>query len=296
MLAQIEVHLEQLESIFSGRYADLSPQLARKLQALLESSSRESLVPIDLIHKISSVFKRLLIELIQIQYNTKQREEDAKRLFQAKNCTILDPNLSDLIINSLVRLYKANISDTSYERGVLIKYLMNEFRNEGYDNKKQVEKIIQTLYRCSCFDIMPMVGSPVRLKLKSELCSEIDVRLKHDFELIKLAHSNYIRLTPESWAYLLYRNCNQDLISRMQSLIDKDKNPPTVGELEHALSKTCDKYNIGSYIDDLKGLEFLIDQGTTNSVDEALVCNSLMRLTRLSNLFSIRQNRRRLTN
>lgn len=292
----IRSNLDRLSSLLSEESSQtISPQLKRKLQILVEVPEVDW-ISCEFVQKISSIFKRLLLELIQIQFNTKQREQDAKRIIESQKCT-LDPGLIDNVMRSLVKLFRAKTrlsTDTSYERNVIIKFLMNELQDER-KSKKQIEEVVQTLYSLSFFDIMPMVGSPARLKLKSDLCNVIDVRLKFDFEMIKLAQSKHIRLSPESWAFLLHRDSNQETMSRMQSLIDKDRSAPRVDELEYAISKMSDKFNLKPSLNELQMLENLLDSAPSNcTLEESFINNLLTYLLRISDLFALRYCRRKV--
>lgn len=290
---------QEFADIFRRDSKKLSPQLAKRLQLLLETLKTTTCCDINstkkIFHIVSSVFNRLLLEILQAHYNTKQRERDALRIIESKNC-ILEPNLTDTVINSLIKLNKADgvrCGDTYYERKVLVKFLLNELQGEQKYSKNQIEKVIQTLYRCSCFQIITKQGAPSGLKIKEELQNFTDIRLKHDSELIKLVQSCNIRLTPESWCYLLYRSSNPDILSRIQSLLDKNQNPVTVNEIHEEIEKIGDRYNILDSLKKLQHIQNLIeDQLKINEFNNLKILESVLNdLLMLSSLFTIRQSR-----
>ena len=272
----------------------VSPQQKRKLLQLITSTHFCSRSRPEFIRRLATVFNRLLLELIQAHYNTKQREQDVIREVEQVGCSIHNPDLTDTVIQLLIKLYKAanQCTDTSFERKVLIKFLFKELGEQGA-KQRQIEKIVQTLYRCSCFDVIVCEGASSRLKLKAEFRNEFDLRQQHDTEIIKIATSHQIRLPPERWAYLLTERSNADSVSRMQSILDKCQNPPTVEELQTAISKVGDKYNLNRYLNNLRIIQELLDDNreSDSTSGERKIVLILERLTNLTYLFSIRQSR-----
>lgn len=289
--------LREISQVLTDSEPFISPQQTRRLLQLISSPTNDPNCLDEIVRRASSVFNRLLLELIQAHYNTKQRERDFIRLINSRGCTILDPNLTNTVIDLLMRLKKAagQCVDTSLERSVLIKFLLKELGECGH-SKRQIEKVVQTLYRCSCFQVTRSDGVPGRLKLRGDLCNGDLLRQKHDIELIKLAQSNHIRLPPESWAYLLHRSSCSDSISRMQSILDKHLTPATVDELCVSIYKANDKYKIDQYLDNLRTIQDLFESVTrgrdNNRVDT--VREIMQRLTQLRHLFGIRQCREKL--
>jgi hypothetical protein len=267
---RIQVVLESFAELLSQQAAHLSPQLSKRLAQVLSSFTNPSDVS-KIFHRMSSLFQRVLLELIQAQYNTKQREQDVKRLIESKGCSIDDPELIDQIIEFLVRLYKAAVQfndDNSFERRNLIKYIMKELGPEQRNKEKQVKAIIQTIYRCSCFHVTQQDGNPSRLKLKENLYDPNELRYKLDAELINIARANCIRLPPDSWAYLLHKRSSPENISQMQSILDKHISPIEIEELEAAIQKSGDKLCLSKFLDDLKSVQdLLIEFGLSLSAD-----------------------------
>lgn len=299
-----ERKLKNLSAYINGVLGEepgaISQQLLRRLHHLVGFNIKGKLGPDatgakELTLRISSVFNRLLLEIIQAHYSTKQREHDFKKLVDSKGCTISNPTLTDAVMSQLVKLYKAtdHFTDTSFERDVLIEFLLKKLANQNC-TKRQISRILQTLYKCSCFLITHMDGAPGRLKLRSELVNEDDLRYQHDVELIKLAQEHSIRLTPESWAFLLRGNSYPKNISNIQSILDKFLSPPSVQELEQAIEISGDKFGLASVICNLRDFECLI----RDSLSRPILCDQLdsiyeivERLPQLTNLYTIRQNR-----
>lgn len=279
----VEPYFELLKLELQG---NLSPQLRRRISHLIESTVNNDSQPTEVVRRISSVFDRLLLELIQAHYNTKQREQDFLRLVKSRGC-IVRPDLIDVTLDLLLKLHKATgqCFDTSFERKILIKYLLKELEKRGFV-KNQVERIVQTLYRCSFFHVISKDGDPARFKLKEELASPSEMRLKHDSELIKMAVANLIRLPPDSWAYLLYHSSNTSIISAMQSLLDKHQTEVSVKELQECIIKTGDKYGL-----DLQYLQQIQDLIKSSNVEIGTVVDLLEKLLKLRPLFVLRQHR-----
>lgn len=284
--------IELAEFARDNSYASLSPQLSKRLIGLIASSHEHSERFIDFLRKIESFFHRLLVELIQAHYNTKRREQDVRKLICKSGCSIEHPALTDAVVEALIRLYDVTHDeiDTSYERSVLIRFLSNEL---GEQNRNQLEKILQTFYRSSCFYITPGVDAPCRLRLKENIRSPYQLRQQHDAEMIKLAQSKGIRLSPESWAYLLHGRSSLDHISRIQSLLDKQRMTPTVGELRAAILEMGDQHRIQEYLGDLEDIEVrMIAMMGRQDPKQGEVVEVLRLLARLKHLFVIRQLRR----
>uniref|UniRef100_A0A6G1SMS4 RING-type E3 ubiquitin transferase n=1 Tax=Aceria tosichella TaxID=561515 RepID=A0A6G1SMS4_9ACAR len=317
IFGNIEVVLKSFASLLEEQTVHLSPQLSRRLTQLLTSFANPSNV-YEIFNRISSLFQRLLLELIQAQFSTKQREQDLIRLVENKGCSIKYPELTDRVIELLIRLYKAAVqySDTSLERRNLIKYIMKEL-GPNY-KQRQVERVIQTIYRCSCFHVTQRDGHPSRLKLKENLCDASELRHQLDVELINMAKAESIRLCPESWAYLLHGRSTPENISRMQSILDKQTTSIEVGELEVAIQKSGDRLCLFPFMNDLHYVQNLIielglslsmkppDPPAMGSVGHDIQnehCDNLQKaveimekLLDLKYLFVVRQHRSRLTN
>lgn len=292
----IDYYLEELVKILQMESNHISPQLKRRLECLTDSNDFKKNINngrYELVRRIASVNNRLLVELVQAHYNTKQREQDLRRLIESLGCSILEPELTDAVIDLLVKLYKAagQCTDTSFERDVLIKYLLMEL---GHEKKKLIGKVVQTLYRSSCFNIRGKEGEKARFELKEGLHNALDLRQKHDIEMIELAQTNHIRLTAESWAYLLHGRSDSQNVARMQSLLDKQQSSVKVSELEEAIGRVGDKYSINSYLNDLQQLQDLTTSilNEPNISIELVLLNDLMRkLVKVKHLFTVRQRR-----
>lgn len=287
------------DMLTEDKMADLSPQLRRKLEQLNDATCCFGQNKKEFVTRFSSVFERLLIEMIQAHYNTKQREQDLIKLVKSKGC-LISREFIDSVIELLVQLYKkapSQFADTSYERKVLHLFLSNKLSNKESKNDKEVQKLVQTLYRCNCFDIIKMNDSPGRLKLKDALCGASDIRQLHDEELIKMALTSQppIRLPPDRWTNLLYRLNHHDKESKIQSLLCKHHVCPTVQELELVMNKAQKRYDILKDIDELRNIEELVkvmlNQPENVKID--LVVEAFKRLLRLKHLFIIRQCRGR---
>lgn len=277
----------------------LSPQLLKRLTTLtnlnlITSSDGGSIK--NIVTKIASVINRLIMELNQVHYNTKQREQDFIRLVNSKGCSINDPSLTDEVLNLLLKIHKAadQCIDTSFEREVLIKFLEIELVNYNC-TKRQLRRIVQTLYACSCFEIIEGSNRPGKLRLKDELSTFDELRLKHDLGLIKMAQAEYIRLPPESWSFILYGNSYPETTSKIQSILDKYQRPVEVSELEYTIKRVGDKYNLQSVLPELKRIQNLItecnkeDNSKINHIER--IDEILSILLNMENLFTIRQSR-----
>lgn len=276
---------------------NISPQLRRCLLSLVESTFIfNNSARFKYLLKLSSVFNRLLLELIQAHFNSKERKEAFRRLVCSKGCTIDNPKLTDAVIESIVKPFKdANQSvDTSLERKLLINFVWRDLKIPHGDlkTKKQVERIIQTLYKSECFHVIKRDALPSKLKLKKELCDCVDLRLKHDVGLIKLAQEteNRIRLSPESWAFLLYNRSFQEDLSRLQSILDKYQTDPTVPELEDAIKLTGDKYGMSKYLEILYQIETFLSCSQPDVAIET-VYGIVERLYQAREIFILRQCR-----
>lgn len=297
----------ELNSLFGPNHQRgsnvISSQLSRRLTILIDSAAEIELNPDkfrEISSKLSSVFSRLVLELIQAHYSTKQREHDFVRLVDSKGCSITNPALTDAVISLLIKLYKAagQCSDTSFERNVLLKFLLKEL-SEFKHAKRQVRRVVQTLYKCSCFIITSREGAPGRLKLRSDLKNADELRRKHDTELIKLAQSERLRLPPESWAYILYGNSNPENISKVQSILDMNQGSATVDELEQAINRVGDKYNLEPVLGTLHDCNELINEclnrdTTVGDLSSWMSLNDVLtKLKHMKHLFIIRQCRER---
>lgn len=289
--------LSRLLDFSKNHEEDISPQLLRKLGQLIDISDPE--INLHNVHKLLlSIYNRLILELALVHQNTKQREQNMVRLIDKLGCSISEPELTDMMIALLVNLYKAasQCSDTSFERNALIKYLLKEVGKHGY-NKRQVGKVLQTLYRCSCFDINKCDDAPSRFSLKSNLTSYTILRHHYDNEIIKLARSNNILLTPESWTYLLYRQSSPDLLARVQSILDKQRQSVTLNELQDIMSSTNDKFGLSPHIPDLAQIYDILHQtsllqGNQQDLEENITL-VLSKLFQLRHLFTMRRCRER---
>lgn len=305
----VKAMVEHLTDLLSPpEAAHLSPQLSRRLTQLLSSFTNPSSVP-EIFTRISSVFQRLLLELIQAQFNTKQREQDFIRLVESKGCSIGNPELTDQIIELVIRLYKAAVqcSDTSFQRRNLIKYIMKELGPGQRHRQRHVERVIQTIYRCSCFHVTQQDNKPSKLKLKEHLYDANELRYQLDTELINMARAESIRLSPDSWAYLLHGRSTSENISRMQSILDKHISQVEVDELEAAVSKSGDRLGLTRFMGDLHGIQTMITElgsslsiirDDTNQVDHhhdnlQRATEIMERLLDLKFLFVVRQHRSR---
>lgn len=295
-LQQISQHLKRLASLVigdKGKY--LSPQLEKKLRHLIQSTCCEEKSRLEFLKRFSSLYNRLLLELIQAHSNTSQREQELKKIIKNKGC-ILEPNLADSVIELLMQLYKApgQGEDSFYERKVLVLFLANKLTDKNI-RIKEVEKVVQTLYRSECFIIAKLDGATGRLRLKEELCNSVDVREKHDEGLIKLAQTVNppIRLSPEDWTRLLYRSSHPETISRIQSLLDRHTVTPTAHELKQVISKMGDKYKILDNLDDLQQLGNRIESLMQSSVGMELgkIAQLVESLALFEFLFVLRQCR-----
>lgn len=290
-------NIERLKEVVSRNQDLLSGQLLRKFINLIESAAscvRDDKANFKVLRRVESVFHRLLLELIQSHYNTAEKEKEFRRLMAAKNCAIEDPELMEEIIKILVRLYKANPNgaDISFERAVLRKYIEKDLRDNNIKLKhpRDIERTIQTLYRCSCFDIIKRDDSKSELELKADLCDPARLSIHCDEELIKIAQEQQIRLSPESWAYLLHRNLPD--VSRMQKILDKFPMSPTVSELNQTLSRTGDKYNLSQYLVEFKETQDLIDEAiNSNHVDKKELSDLVEKLIHFERLYDLRQRR-----
>lgn len=284
-----------LRDSFIGQSSKLSAQLSRRLFHLIESSPHHDEGRIEFVRRLRSVFNRLLLELIQAQYSTKQREHDFARLVQSKGCSI-EPDLTDEVIINVLKLYKAASShdEASYQRSVLVKYIMNELGTSDTKVRRQVERTIQTLYRCSCFQVTRTNGASSFLKLRQDLHSVDDLRQKHDTEMIKMAQTANIRLTAQSWAHLLRGSTDPNVVSKMQSLLDRYQPPVQVEELQAAIRETQDKYNIVTHLNELSDIKQILDKASVKKMsgyEYESICVALEKLTSIKHLFTIRQCR-----
>lgn len=295
----IEYYISGLSDLLKpdAESSELSPQLRKRLLHLTEVKFGSHDDRQDFVRRLASVLNRLILELVQAHYNTKQREQDLIRLIHSKGCSISDPELTDKVIDILVKLYTAagQHADSSYERNVLIRFLLKELGEQNC-GKRRVEKIVQTLYKSSCFHVTKLEGAPGRLRLKEDLCDASNLRQKHDVELIKFAQANCIRLPPESWVHLLYGHSCLVNLSKMQSSIDKHLTPVSVCELQTSMIKTGDKYGISKFIDTLEHIQNLLKDlsSETGAIDTRILCDVMKKLVDLKHLFNIRQSRGRL--
>lgn len=295
---RINCKLRKFELFVNEHAAHISPQLTKRI---LQTTSCQLSNPNDvrdILHGLKTLFSRLLVELVQAQCNTKQREQDLIRLIDGLGCSIREPQLTDQVIELLTKLYKAagQSSDTSFERNVLVKFLLKELSNLGY-RKRQVEKVIQTLYKCGCFNIIKQDGASSRLSLKGELGDPVELRHRHDVEIICLGQSNSIRLSPKSWAFLLHGRSSPDNVAHVQSILDKHQSRVTVEELRICLQKTGDRFGIRQYLSDLLQSESYLYSGNLqgNNEDFKNISNILENLAKIEHLFMVRQCRGRMS-
>lgn len=298
-------HLEELAVMLKSDLQNstkpkMSPQLRRLLLHLLESTYIFDESRILFVTRLSSVFKRLLIELIQAHSNTKQREVGFRRLVKGKGCT-LHPDLTDCVIDILIKLYNGSgqCDDTSFERKVLIKFCQNKLPRKYADKKSktEVERVIQALYFSGCFHVTKGENQPSRYRLKDESYEE--VRLKYDLKFIKLAQEEYIRLSPGSWAHLLYEPNSErsypEAASRLQSLLDKHQIAPSFSELEHSMKRAGNICRL-SHIDleNLSKIETLVQscqKVADFNIELEALDEAIQRLYQARGLFVLRQCR-----
>lgn len=279
----------------------ISPQQTRRLIHLISATFKFTTARREFVRRLSIVFQRLLVELIQAQYTTKQREYDFIKLVKDLGC-LLEPKLTDAVIDLLVKLYRAAgdcCTSASYERKVLVRFLLKELCQRGSPferyGKSQVERVVQTLYRSSCFDVKQGDGVPSRLSLKEDLCQNVgELRHKYDTEIIRIAQTNCIRLSPDSLACLLYGRCSPPgTLSRIQSILDKIQNPSTVQELQAVLDQSGDKYGLANHMDELQYIQDSISEliADQNINDLSYIRDIVVTLTKLKHLFTVRQRR-----
>lgn len=282
---------------------NLSPQIIRKLERLLQINNIDESSFDRVLHLIAGLVDRLILELVQAQYDTKRREGDFLRLAKLKKCYISNPKLTDLVIVSLIRLYKVacHCSDTFVERNVLIGILLKQL-SEYNCNKNHIAKVVQTLYWSECFEINKMERGSAKLMLKQGLTTAEDVRMEHDRALINLAYSNHIRLNPKSWSFILYNDTCQNNQSYIQSILDKFDYPVTIEELKINIERSGDKFNLSHSINDLdeimklhRALMMTNKQGDKQQILRYEYFRALVyKLNDLKDLFLIRQSRNKI--
>lgn len=291
-LDEIQASVVPTSSQYNESHLLLSPQFSRKLLHLVELKPTNRSDHEELYRCVMSTFNRLLLELIQAHFHSKHREREFLRIVKKVGCTLDYPQLIDAVIDRLLKLYRAadKLGSRSFERTALNRYLQKELAH-SYPSQK-IERTLQTIYWSDSFVITKQYANPCRLALKEDLYSPDSLRDKLDEKMIQLALKRRIRLTPESFAFLLYGTSNQALISRMQSILNRQHSPVTVEELKRALSITNDKYNIRTSLNRLKEIEDLgaeVEQKGFILTDlEELVC----RLAEIKGLFSLRQIRK----
>lgn len=238
--------ISKLKSYVEENKNYISPQMLRRFAQFFNHISNGDH---KLNHIIDSIVQRLTFELIQAHYNTKQREQNFVRLMDKLGCSIKEPKLTNIVIECLVNLFSAadQNSDSSFERNILVKYLMKNVEQAGF-TKRQVEKVLQTIYRCSCFDIKRGDNSPSRLSLKPELNTFQKLRTKYETELIRLARDNCIFLGLDSWTYLLLRDSTSQTQAQLQSLIDREKSAVNLEDLETVIRENNDKLNLSEFL------------------------------------------------
>lgn len=272
----------------------LSPQLKRKLDALVgrtfdpfDSRSLE-----ELHHKIGSILQRLILELIQMHESTINREKRLVNLVNQKGCSIRFPEITERVVESIIKLYTApgQPENTAYERKVLTRFVMNEV-NVFDCPKSQYEKMINTFYWASCFDVIPGQGAPARLKLKEEYYDPLRLRERHDLQMMRLARDNFIYLSAESWAHLLRGRSTPEDVAQMQSLLDKYPDELNVEKLQKTVMINGDRYNLATIIDSLNEADGLMNrQPWTVGVAIDLIKIFVER----ADIFSFRQSRNHL--
>lgn len=294
---RIGYHLEELAVILKSDLQNstkpkMSQQLRRCLLHLLKSTYIFDESRIVFVTRLSSVFERLLFELMQAHSNTKQRVDGFKRLVKGKGC-LLQPELTDRVIEILIKLY--NESDTSFERKVLIKFCQKELPRKYADKKSktEIEKVIQALYFSGCFHVTKGVNQPSRYRLKDE--SYEQVRLKYDLKLIKLAQEEHIRLTPKSWANLLYGPNSPEAESHLQSLLDKHQVAPSFSELEHSMKRAGNICRLSqTSLENLSKVEILLEscrKAADSNTTLEILDEAIQRLIQARDLFVLRQCR-----
>lgn len=294
---EINQILSDLSSFVQKHASTISPQLKRKVSQLIPYSSEKNNDGEELQLWLYSIFSRLIFELIQAHSNTKQREQDVIRLVDEIGCSIREPKLTGLVTDFLIKLFKAAPHGASFERSVMIEYLHKEIDGFGYGfRRKDIEKVVQTLYRCSCFNVAQQEGAPSRFTLSNNIRSSNDMRYQHDLEIICLAQENSIRLSPKSWAYLLHGCSGSFQTAFVQSILDKCQTGATVQELCTVIHKFGDKYNISHLTCELSSIEDLINEncqkGSKTKIDDLIRIRDIAsHLNRLRHLFTVRQCR-----
>lgn len=270
----------------------ISPQCQRKLDHLVDLKLNNRADHEELHRRLTSTFNRLLLELVQAHSHSKCREQEFLRVVKKVGCTLVVPQLIDEVIDRLLKLYRAadHLKDKSFERAALNRYLQKELSQNF--SSHQIERTLQTLYWCDSFHIDRQPNKPCRFTLKGEVYSHVAMRDRLDEKMIQLAFEKRIRLSPESFAFLLYGTSNQALVSKIQSILNRLHSPVTVEDLKLAIDRTNDKYGIRSFLKDLKAIEDLSAQSIQDNYNldslEVFVC----KLSEIRELFFLRQVRR----
>lgn len=278
-----------------------SPQQTRKLLQLIVSYHDNRSGQLDCITKLVSIYERMLFEVIQVHYSTRSREIAVTRILEKKNCHIFNPKMTDDVIEILVKLFRAaddGYREQSFERTVLNKFLINKL---GEQNKSVIEKIVQTLLWCNCFEVIKMDNAPSRFKLKPNIKSAFQMREQHDHEIIRKVRDdlgNPIRLSPESWASLLHGEVSPRLVANMQSLLDKNRLPVTIEEVESTMrGNRNNRLDLTKFdLRQLQKLQHYFGLQTELMSDkqvESLLCSILEEMASWFPLLAIRSLRRR---
>lgn len=283
--------IEEMTSNMLSLESKLSPQMNARLSRLskIVRSNQSEQLSGHVVRCLSSIMNRLMLELVQAHFCTKQREHDFRSLLIRKGC-LLDPILIKSVIDELINLYQSaakHCSECSFTRKVLILYLQKTFDNKF--REKDLAGTIQTLYRSSCFE-----SRDGKLKLRDGITAVEDVRARVNTEMIKLGLDNNIRLNPESWSFILYGVAEyQENIPRIQSLLDKLDTPVEIEELKNAIDMRSDHLKLRSHMDELDSIRCDLHRLQKHSVtiDSDQVCNLIKKLSRFKRLFVVRQSR-----
>lgn len=276
----------------------LSPQMDRKIISLLTTSYLNDQSKHLLIRRCSQVFDRLLLELILAHYTTNGRQKDFLNAVKDKGCYAKDPKLSRFSIECLLKLFEAAGSDSALERRNVVDFISNNIAAncdvKDEIPKRTVAKILQTLYKANCFEVVDSNDpqSRNRLKLKPQLMDFHNLFRQYHIGLISIANEYMIRLNPESWSLVLFGKKDQDL-AQIQQLLEQFQMKSSMLELENAIYSTNDKYKLHDHIPKIKLCNDMLVRCLESQVEvsEDLLDQVVSYLVDLIPLFYVRRRR-----
>lgn len=261
-----------------GHYTDgmtnLASHLSRPMQRKLLNLFKCKLVYCSeaksrLVRSLRLIGERALTDLLMMHQNPACLTKNLWLAVRNRGCQFLGPAMQEEVL----RLILLALEDGSaLSRKVLVLFVVQKLQPRyPRASKTNVGHVVQLLYRASCFKLQKRNDDSSLMQLKDDFRNYDSLRREHDAQIIQIAMDACLKISPESWSSLLYGDTEHR--SQMQSITDRlqlnqiHNFPGMLRELQNALQRTGDPYELGKILPDLD----YIDRNTRDAAATAEV-------------------------